>query len=150
MIESVTTQEELSPHAQEQMRLEQEMDQGLVDFVNILKTLNLKNPPSVEILKNWKSKYGNIYMSNVTNPEEVFIWRTISRLEWRKMLHEVNMNDAGLREDHIINSCLLYPAVQDVNYEYGAGYSKSISAAIMYQSGFVDENYVISTIRVIE
>lgn len=141
--------EELS-HS-EMLRLKEEEElKHLHIFVKEMREIGLANAPDVAQLLNWKSKFSNIYMNNVTSPEEVFIWRPLSRLEWKEILGKVDMNNSFLREDAILEKCILYPSLQSIKYELGAGYAKSIYSAIMYQSGFVDESQVISSIRIIE
>lgn len=131
---------------------ELERDASLLDFANSLADLGLEGAPDLQILKKWKSEYGNIYMSSVTSLEEVFIWRVLYRNEWREMVNKVDMNNSFQREDYIVDRCLLYPSPESnvVKYKKGAGYSKSLYTSIMYQSGFVDDNTVISSIRIVE
>lgn len=127
-----------------------ERDASLLDFANSLAGLGLEGAPDLQVLKKWKSEYGNIYMSSVTSLEEVFIWRVLYRNEWREMVNKVDMNNSFQREDYIVSRCLLYPETDTVKYKKGAGYSKSLYTSIMYQSGFVDDNTVISSIRIVE
>lgn len=146
-------QEDTTPQTShnDNLRLKEEEElQHLERFVSEMIDVGLKDSPDVTQLLNWKSKYGNIYMNNVTTPSEVFIWRALSRLEWKEILGKVDMNNTFLREDAILEKCLLYPSLQEIKYNLGAGYSKSVYSAIMYQSGFVDESQVISSIRIIE
>lgn len=135
----------------EQLRLKQEADEkNLREFAQILKEIDPQFAPSLDQLRHWKSQFGNIYMSSVTDDSEVFIWRVVLRLEWKELLSSMDMKNDLLRQETIIKKFLLYPHPDKVLYQMGAGYMASIESAIMYQSGFVNEGTILSSIKIIE
>jgi hypothetical protein len=143
-------QEQMSQFALELKQKQDAEEKSLKEFSEVLQDIDPKGAPSLDQLKNWKSQYGAIYMSNVTDASEVFIWRTILRLEWKELLATVDMKNEHLRQEQVIKKYVLYPNSDKILYLLGAGYMTSIETAIMYQSGFVDEGTILSTIKIIE
>lgn len=100
--------------------------------------------PNVGQLNRWKDKYGRVYITEFLG--EFFIWRTLSRSEYRAMarqLEEALANGqsqamASLdNEDSIAELCILYPKYDRENTTGSmAGVATSISSQVMEASGF--------------
>jgi len=98
----------------------------------------LPDVPSTEQRELWKTEYGEIFASGFS-PTEMYIFRPLSRPEYVKIQTmsqnpEVEMDQFKL-EETICNTCVLYPAILDLNKK--AGTAPSLSEQIMQNSNFL-------------
>ena len=87
----------------------------------------------------WKEQFNNgVYMTEIE--DEVFIWRPITRMEYKNILQN-KQADSLFREERICETCVLWPE----NYDFTkmkqgkAGIPSLIADHIMAKSGFVSE-----------
>lgn len=137
---------EMSEHQQALMQQELEENQKLQSIVDLMAMSSPNNHPSVLDVKNWKSKYGKIYMSSVVEDTEVYVWRPILRQEWKAILG-AGYTDDMLRQEALLETCLLFPKKDTILYERPAGVISALETKIMFQSGFVSSEYLLSSIR---
>lgn len=92
--------------------------------------------PPMKKIAEWKSLYGDIYMTEVDT--DIFIWRPITRTEYKEIL-KVKNADALYREERMCDKCVLWP--EDYNFlvmgSGKAGIPSLLSEQIIEKSGFV-------------
>ena len=92
--------------------------------------------PTLNQVERWKSQFGGIYMTEVSD-DQVFIWRTITRKEYKDLLKAKNA-DALYREERMCEKCVLWP--EDYNFlamsSGAAGIPSLLAEQIMIKSGF--------------
>lgn len=96
--------------------------------------------PTVLEIEGWKKKYKNSSVYIVDVSDEVFVFRTLNRFEYKQLIRQANL-DASQREEIICETTVLHP------YEYNwramakkdAGIPSTLSQIIMTKSGFTDE-----------
>jgi len=108
------------------------------------------NAPGYNDLVAWKNNFKRIYLTTVVEPDDLYIFRPMVRLEYKKFVNECRAADEFQRQEYILNLCLLYPKPEVVFYERPAGYASALETKIMYQSGFLDDASLLSTIKVIK
>ena len=99
--------------------------------------------PTVSEVDGWKRKYegASIYASKIL--EEMFVFRTINRFEYKQLIRQSNL-DASQREEIICETTVLHP----YNYNWRsmakreAGIPSTLSQIIMQKSGFTEEYYI--------
>lgn len=91
--------------------------------------------PTLNMVEGWRSRYKNIFATEFD--DETFIWRTITRFEYKDLL-KVKNADALYREERICERCVLWPEDYSfVSMSGGkAGIPSIISEQIMEKSGF--------------
>ncbi len=91
--------------------------------------------PTRNKVEEWKSRYGSVYMTDIE--DEVFVWRTITRIEYKEIL-KAKQADALYREERMCEKCVLWPE----NYSFismsqgKAGIPSLLAEHIMDKSGF--------------
>ena len=111
---------------------------------------------TVAMLQNWKSKFGKIYISRITDDAMIYIWKPLFRTEYQRMLGtgkndgEVNWSDDFSRQKEVAKKCLLYPHPRaDFILNTRAGILNTLEQQIFYQSGFISEQQAFNSINVI-
>ena len=121
-------------------------DKQLEELLEILK--NKSNAPDKYSLESWKLNYGKFFVSSIVS-NDIYIWRTLNRMEHKQIVsqHTDSMGQ-DVFENKIIKKCLLWPSpTNDFIASTDAGIIPTLYKQIMYQSGFVDDNYAVSMIR---
>jgi len=93
--------------------------------------------PTRDMIENWKRQYGDIYMTKFDS--ETFIWRTLTRLEFKNLLNTEGDQTEWYREERLAELCVLWPL--DYNHEKiidgKAGTPAILADQIMNKSGFM-------------
>lgn len=92
--------------------------------------------PSVAQVEEWKSQFGDeVYLTEFE--EEIFLWRPISRKEYKQVM-KVQNADSFYKEERICEACILFPAQYNfMNMSMGkAGVPTLLAELIMEKSGF--------------
>lgn len=91
--------------------------------------------PKMELVEEWKSKYGAVYLTEFD--EEVFLWRTLTRKEYKDVMKN-QQADSFYKEERICDRCILWPDEYNfLKMTHGkAGIPSLISEQIMEKSGF--------------
>jgi hypothetical protein len=94
------------------------------------------NGPTVSQVEEWKSRFGDeIYLTEFE--EEVFLWRPISRKEYKQVMKVPNA-DSFYKEERICEAVILYP--QGYNFmamtQGKAGIPTLLAELVMEKSGF--------------
>ena len=95
--------------------------------------------PTYDQVENWKQEHDDVYRIDFEN--EVYIFRTISRFEYKQLMNslEGNQENSGwFREEKLCNMAVLWP--KDYNHDKmsngKAGIPTVVSEYIMSKSGF--------------
>ena len=96
--------------------------------------------PTKAQIAEWKAKYGRLYATNFgteDNPE-IYIWRTLSRLEFKELARSSNKADGMWKEERLVEKCVLWPPISGPNLNMlKAGIPTVLADQIMERSGFV-------------
>ena len=141
---------ELSPHEAELLKRQREEEDSLRQLSAHLEDLNPERFPTFEELRLWKATYARFYLSSIVEDDDVYIWRPIYRQEWKEFINTYQNAPDEERQTGLIQKCLLFPNPEVVLYKRPAGYLRSLETKIMFQSGFVDDNMLLSSIKVIK
>lgn len=128
------------------------------DLKSLIK--DLPNAPSEAIIDAWKAKHGNIFVSGF-DETEIYIWRALSRAEFKQQQIEQQVQAATLqmsekpneeeiktkisasissdyaREDKLVSQCLLWPKLTPEELSLKAGTVPSLLEQIMQNSNFL-------------
>ena len=141
---------ELSPHEAKLLQKQREDEESLRMLSLHLENLNPTSFPTIEELKVWKATYARFYISNIVEEDDFYIWRPIYRQEWKEFINLYKDAPAEERQAGLIQKCILFPAAETILYKRPAGYLQSLETKIMFQSGFVDDNVLLASIKVIK
>lgn len=91
--------------------------------------------PTIEAIEQWKSQFKDVYFTEFE--EEVFIWRCLSRKEYKEIMG-IQGADNFYKEERICEKCVLWPK------DYGfiqmkagkAGIPTFLGEQVMDKSGF--------------
>lgn len=148
-LQETDDQMELSEHQQELMDQEQAELLRYTPVVELMALASPANHPNAYDVRNWKNKFGKIYVSNILDDSDIYVWRPILRQEWKEVIAK-GYTDDYLRQEDILRKCLLFPKLDTVLYEKPAGVMPALETKIMFQSGFVSEEFLIRSIREVE
>ena len=137
-------------HQAELLAAQRVEEESLRKLSAYLQELNPNRYPSFEELKTWKSSYGRIYLSSIVEEDDFYIFRPIFRQEWQEFIGLYGNAPQIERQQGLIEKCLLFPNPEVVSYNRPAGYLQSLETQIMFQSGFVDDNVLLASIKVIK
>lgn len=105
------------------------------------------NPLTRYDIEDWRSRFGVVYISSVTG-DDTYIWRTINRIEYKKLAANGSLNEKERAEESIVRKCLLYPEPKDSFITTSpAGVVSTLSTQILYTSGFVSDNEALRYIK---
>ena len=99
--------------------------------------------PKQSKVENWKQEFGSVY--RIDFEDDTFIFRTLSRLEYKQLVNNIEGDEQGnqeelswFREEQLCNKCILWPKDygQDDMSNGKAGIPTVVSEYIMSKSGF--------------
>lgn len=103
--------------------------------------------PDMFQLEQWKELYDKFFASSI-NGEDVFVWKTLKRLEYKSIAASGAMEKQDMLELAVVKKCLLYPIGNSQLFAgLDAGIAPTLFKQIMYQSGFVSDEEAIAMIR---
>lgn len=94
--------------------------------------------PTENQVQNWKQEYGDsLYMTEFD--DETFVWRTLSRIEYKRIMSIEGNNSEWFGEEQVVQKCILWPENFGANEITNgkAGVPSVLSDQIMAKSGFV-------------
>ncbi len=141
---------DLSPHEQTLLDQQREEEESLRRLSIHLENLNPNSFPTFEQLRIWKNTYARLYLSNIVEEDDAYLWRPIYRQEWKEFTETYRNAPPEERQQGLIERCLLFPNPEVILHRRPAGYLQSLETKIMFQSGFVDDNILLSSIKVIK
>ena len=141
---------ELPEFQKELLEQQRKEEEGLRQLSTYLAEIDPDNAPSFSELKAWKATYGRIYLSTVVEPDDFYIFRPIFRQEWQEYISVYGQAPQTERQIGLIEKCVLHPKPEVILYNRPAGFLQSLETQIMFQSGFVDDNVLLASIKVIK
>ena len=109
-----------------------------------------EDAPDEPLLEAWKSTYGKFFVSSVLGEEDIFVWRTLNRTEYKQLLNTGVTKNQSSYEEAIVRKCMLWPKIgQDDIASSDAGVVPTIAKQILFKSGFVSDQYALSLIKVL-
>lgn len=141
---------EYPTHNQELYKNEREQNREIYELHEVLKETYGSKAPDFSALLTWKQTYGRIYISMITSSDEIFVFRPIFRQEYREFVNVYGRAAEYERQAGLIEKCLLFPSPSEVLNTKPAGYLPSLETQIMFQSGFVSDDILLSSIKVIK
>lgn len=125
---------------QNQLRLGEDETEGSEEVAEDLidadgKELLFPGGPTLDKVEEWKSQYGEIYLTEFE--EDVFIWRSLTRKEYKDVM-KVERADNFYKEERICDKVVIYPETYNfMQMAQGkAGIPTLISELVMEKSGF--------------
>lgn len=95
--------------------------------------------PTHNQVENWKQEFGDIYMTEFD--DETYIWRTLSRLEYKNLMNQGSSSEWE-GEELIAQTCVLWPenyGPEEIS-DGKAGVPSILSDQIMAKSGFAAQS----------
>lgn len=116
---------------------ETQMEQAVEQELSDLKDELFPGGPTYEQIEAWKEQYGDVYMTEYDD-NEVYIWRTLTRAEYKQVMAMTNLSPAA-REEKICHIAVLYPSnFNELAQARGkAGVPTVLAEQIMEKSGFL-------------
>lgn len=93
--------------------------------------------PTKSQIEDWKKQFGDIYMTEFDS--ETFVWRTLTRLEFKRVINAEGAENDWYREERVAELCVLWPE----NYGHDeivngkAGIPAMLADQVMNKSGFM-------------
>lgn len=100
----------------------------------------IQGGPTRQEIEEWKDKYGSVYFTPFEG--ETFIWRTLSRSEYREIIRDTELTMLD-REEKITDKCILFPrnfSCDTYTKNGKAGVPSLLSEMVMDKSGFVAQS----------
>ena len=94
--------------------------------------------PTRRTVEEWKKMHGSVYFTPFD--DGVYIWRVLSRPEYRTLIDDKSLNTMD-REEAMTNLCLLFPAMsmEEIKAD-SAGRASVLAEMIMAKSSFVAQS----------
>ncbi len=106
--------------------------------------------PTQYELEEWKDMYGVFYISSIGDDDDLYIWRTLKRLEYKQLIKSGLANDQMRYEESVLTRCSLWPKLNiEVMAQTKAGVVETLAKQVLYKSGFVSDQTALSMIKVI-
>ncbi len=123
-------------------------DAGIQDIADRLS--GTEDAPGYEEIADWKNAYGVIYASTIHMADDLFIFRPLKRLEYKKIVASGAAKSEDKYEEALVKRCLLYPT-PDAKFlaDTNAGTIQTLRVQIEFKSGFIPEALAIELIKVI-
>lgn len=72
---------------------EDKFEQDIINLLDYIKNSDMMDftyegdkQLDLDLLRNWKSLYGRLYASKITDDSVIYVWRPLLRLEYRQMI----------------------------------------------------------------
>ena len=123
-------------------------DAGIQDITDRLS--GTEDAPGYEEIADWKNAYGIIYASTIHMADDLFIFRPLKRLDYKKIVASGAAKSEDKYEEALVKRCLLYPT-PDAKFlaDANAGTIQTLRVQIEFKSGFIPEALAIELIKVI-
>ncbi|RLA68520.1 MAG: hypothetical protein DRQ78_00090 [Epsilonproteobacteria bacterium] len=127
---------------------EEELEEEVDSIGELLEMLHeYEDAPDRMELEQWKDLYGIYFVSSV-NSEDIFVWKTLKRMEYKSIAQSGALEQQDLFENSVVRKSLLWPRPsQEFFVSSNAGIVPTLFKQIMHKSGFVADDIAISMIR---
>lgn len=130
----------------------EEEKKGYITDIEMLASVfaEKENGPKIYDIQSWKDQYKVLHVSSIFQEDDLYIWRTLNRSEYKQLLKSGMLGEQARAEDTIVRRCLLYPEpTESFLLTSPAGIVSTLKEQIMHRSGFVPEGYALSQIKVL-
>ena len=123
-------------------------DAGIEDIAKRLSGTD--GAPDYDDIADWKNAYGILYVSTIQMADDLFIFRPLKRLDYKKIVASGAAKSEDKYEEALVKRCLLYPT-PDAKFlaDANAGTISTLRVQIEFKSGFIPEALAIELIKVI-
>ncbi len=131
-------------------QVEQEVQEQEEDTLAMLSEAlqGLDGAPAESDLELWKSIHGQFYASSILGDDNIYIWKTLKRNEFKQIAGSGAMNEQLLYEDAVVRKCLLWPkAKPEWLVKTDAGVVPTLFKQIMHRSGFIADDIALTLIK---
>lgn len=140
-----TAEAELNEQVDPLAHLSEEDRKAVLELVDLCSQHD--RSPDLVHLVHWKEAYGKYFASSVDGGD-LYIWRTLKRLEYKGMSSTGVMDSQEGFESALMKKCMLWPKIDsEFMSDVDAGVPSSIFKQIMHQSGFIGDEEVLQLIR---
>lgn len=116
------------------------------DFTSLLMELDAYGIDESKFMS-LKDRYGNLYVSTIHDGGQIFLWKKLSRAEYKQIVESGAMAKDMSYQDAVLRKCMLGPKADHAFLAASdAGVVPTLFSQIMYQSGFVPEHVALSNI----
>lgn len=146
-VESAPKEE--TPRAQaEAEQVVQIKDEHITSLVSAMEGID--NAPDYDTILEWKETWGVIYTSTIAMDQDFYIFRTLKRVDYKKMVASGAAKSEDKFEEGIIRKCLLWPN-PDAKFiaESDAGVVSTLATQIKFKSGFIPDQLAVELIKVL-
>lgn len=144
----IDNQEEQTAQEYAEEKFNEEQDY-IESVYQLLQRTDPLNAPKRSQLEAWKDKYKKIYISQIIEPDKFYVWRTLSRIEYKKLNAHKEFENPVAANEIMVENCLLYPEpTQEWRLNSPAGWVDTLGKQIAFQSGWVADQEHLATIRV--
>lgn len=134
----------------EQPQQEQEVDNTDAIAAVLAALDGEEGSPTEYELEEWKDMYGVFYISSIGDDDNLYIWRTLKRLEYKQLIKSGVANDQMRYEEAVLTRCSLWPKLGlEAMAKLNAGVVETLAKQVLYKSGFVSDQMALSMIKVI-
>ena len=149
-------EEDLTVEEKEQLELAEEQiaqeESGKISDMEMLAAAfaEKEDGPRIYDLENWKDQYKVLHVSSIFQEDDLYVWRTLKRQEYKSLLKSGTLSESARAEEAIVRRCLLYPEPKDsFIYSSPAGVISTLKEQIMHRSGFIPDQFALSQIKVL-
>lgn len=121
----------------------------LANLAELMK--DLSGAPDLIQLETWQQSHGRLYLSTISGDDsDLFIFRSLKRLEHKSIDKSGANKDQTSYEDAIVRRCLLFPhPTMDFIATSSAGTVPTLYKQIMHHSGYIPEHVAITLVKTI-
>ncbi len=131
-----------------------EQEQDYSDTVNLQQLIaaldGVDNAPQDFELEEWKELYGTFHVSTILGDDNLYIWRTLKRQEYKQLINSGIAKNQIMYEEAVIIRCCLWPKyTKEKISNTEAGVVETLAKQILFQSGFVPDQMALSMIKTV-
>jgi hypothetical protein len=141
-----STEQNIKEYQEEKFNEEQDYIESVYQ---ILQRSDPLEAPKKSQIEAWKDRYKNVYISQIVEPDKFYVWRTLTRVEYKKLNANKEFDNPQAAYEIMVETCLLYPQpTQAWRLNSPAGWIDTLGKQIAFQSGWVSDQEHLATIRV--
>lgn len=130
---------------------EQEEVSDTVNLQQLIAALDgIDDAPKEYELEEWKELYGQFHVSTILGDDNLYIWRTIKRQEYKQLINSGIAKNQIMYEEAVIIRCALWPKyTKEKISKTEAGVIETLAKQILFQSGFVPDQMALNMIKTV-
>lgn len=106
-----------------------------------------------EMVESWKENYLNKVYAIRFEKDDAYIFRYVSRIEWKQIISKLNAMKSQMRTEEYLNEmlfdkCVLYPKItSDFKAAIGAGTIDTVAEQIKIQSNYIPTDIAVGMVQ---